>query len=165
MQLYDFQPVPDESGQFFFETRHGLFYLVKFGHTPYLLATAPACAEDVYELSVLLPEPPVVKVPSDPAVARTVLAICELFTAQIGHPIFLFICDSHDGRQAVRARTFARWFADISNPNWLKMDGTLPDDESKGLNYVSLIIQLDHPHFDKATVAFSQLIAVYNRPK
>ena len=164
LMVYDFKRDSVEQNTFLFETRLGLFYEIKFKHTPYLFENAPEYADDVYELSIILAGPGPAKTPPDPAIAYTVFAICETFIEQLGHPIFLFICDTRDGKQAVRARTFTRWFTEINNPYLLKIDGPFPD-EQVGMNYVSLIIQLSHPYFREATAAFADLMAAYNQPK
>ncbi len=165
--MYVFDVSDSDSNSFLFKTKHGLLYEIKFKHTPYLFENAPEYANDVYELSIILAGPETAaftKTPPDPAIAYTVFAICEAFIKQLGHPIFLFICDTRDGKQAVRARTFTRWFAEINNPYLLKIDGSFPD-EQVGMNYVSLIIQLAHPYFREATAAFADLMAAYNQPK
>lgn len=164
MKVYEFRAAAGKENTFLFETNFGLLYEIRFKHTPYLFENAPPYADDVYELSIILADGPTDKTPSDAAIARTVFAIGQAFVEQLGHPIFLFICDTRDGKQAVRARTFSRWFAEINNPHLLKIDGSFPD-EQVGMNYVSLIIQLDHPYFREATAAFADLMAAYNRAK
>ncbi len=164
MSRYEFREAPGEENTFLFETHWGLSYEIKFKHTPYLFENSPEYTNDVYELSIILAEPRPAKAPPDAAIARTVFAIGQAFIDRLGHPIFLFICDTRDGKQAVRARTFTRWFTEIGNPYLLKIDGSFPDPQA-GTNYVSFIIQLDHPYFREATAAFADLIAAYNRPK
>ncbi len=85
-------------------------------------------------------------------------------TNRLAHPIFLFICDTGDGRKTARARIFARWFAEINNSYLPKIDGSFSDNQA-GMNYVSLIIQFDHPYFREVTAAFADLLAAYNRSK
>lgn len=164
MNGYDFEPSDSDPNTFLFKTRYGRFYEIKFKPTPYLFSDAPEYADDVYELSIITIGQGAMKTPPDPAIAWTVFAIGQAFAEWLGHPIFLFICDTCDGKQAVRARTFTRWFTEIGNPYILKIDGSFPD-EKAGANYVSLIIRLDHPYFREATVAFADLLAAYNRPK
>jgi hypothetical protein len=161
---YPFERSDDDPNTFLFRTSLKLAYEIRFKHTPYLFENAPEFADDVYELSIILAEGPTDKTPTDPAIAKTVFAIGQAFIEQVGHPIFLFICDTRDGRQAVRARTFSRWFADLNNPHLFKLDGTFPDEQA-GLNYITLIIQLEHPYYYEATAAFADLMAAYNRPK
>lgn len=161
---YFFEQSEANPASFIFKTSFGLLYEIKFQHTPYLFVDEPEFSNDIYELSVILAEGSQTKTPPDPAIATTVLAICVAFIEQIGHPIFLFICDSRDGRQAVRARTFDRWFKEAKATRIAKFDGSFPDGQGVDL-HISFILQIDHPYYREAVAAFADLIYVYNQPK
>jgi Family of unknown function (DUF6169) len=161
---YFFEPSEVSPDSFIFKTDYGLTYEIRFKHTPYLFFDRPEFTDDVYELSVILAKGSPDKTPPDPAINQTVYAICQLFMEQISYPIFLFICDSSDGRQAVRARTFTRWFKEINPARIEKVDDDFSDEQGVR-NYISFIIQLDHLHYLEAIVAFSELIESYNQPK
>ncbi len=162
--MYAFRRAPDRENTFLFETAYDLLYEIKFQHTPYIFVDEPEFSNDIYELSVILAEGNHAKTPPDLAIATTVLAICVAFIEHIGHPIFLFICDSRDGRQAVRARTFDRWFKEAKATRIAKFDGSFPDGEGVDL-HISFILQIDHPYYREAVAAFADLIYVYNQPK
>lgn len=164
MTQYLFERSETNPYNFVFKTNYELVYEIKFKHTPYIFVNEPDFAEDIYELSIILAEGSPIKTPPDPAIAQTVLAICMAFIDQMGHPIFLFICDSHDGRQAVRARTFTRWFQDSEVKGIAKFDGQFPDEN--GINiYISFMIPSNHPYYREAVVAFTDLIAAYKQAK
>lgn len=52
----------------------------------------------------------------DPRIRDTVIAVLEEFFKQ-DYVTLVYICDTHDGRQASRQRLFSTWFNSYSNKN------------------------------------------------
>lgn len=101
--------------------------------------------------------------PNDVKIRDTVFCIIEEFF-RVNPDILLYICESGDGHQAMRARLFLRWF------NQYNKDGrfiikTAEVDADKATDYIALILQRSHPAFDDIVELFDSEISMFKHNK
>ena len=82
--------------------------------------------------------------PNDEKLKVTVFRIIEAFFAA-NPEILLYICDTGDGRQALRSRLFVRWFNTYANRDaYVMRTVEVEDDDVK--NFAALVVQKSNPH-------------------
>ncbi|MBR5038965.1 MAG: hypothetical protein IKX65_09635 [Prevotella sp.] len=101
--------------------------------------------------------------PNDPKVRKTVIAIIEEFFYQ-NPDILLYMCDTADEQQAMRARLFLRWFNGYEQQKKYAIRTAVLQDEGIE-SYIALIIQRSHPLFDEITNLFDTEIAMFQENK
>ena len=70
----------------------------------------------------------------------------------------MYVCDSTDGRQAVRSRLFNRWFNSYAEKDkYLLLQREVQYEDM--LQYVSLIVRKDHPEVQSITDAFDRVLS------
>jgi hypothetical protein len=141
--VYEYSEVENEVNTFSFQTITGILYEIVFVPTPYLLGEDSVFAPHSFELVVRVSQNPTrQRPPFDRQTARTVAAIFEDFYQRSEYHVILYICDSSDGRQALRK----------GNP-YLKIDDEIRD--SDGTAYpISLILRKQNPHKIQIIEAF-----------
>lgn len=103
------------------------------------------------------------KSPGDIKIAQTVICIIEEFFRQ-NPDILLYLCSTDGDQQAQRSRLFLRWFKSYEQQQRYYIQTAVVRGE--GLSeYVSLIMQRTHPHFDVISRRFEQEISMFNDNK
>lgn len=101
--------------------------------------------------------------PNDAKVRETVIAIIEEFFYQ-NPDILLYMCDTADEQQAMRARLFLRWFNGYEQQKKYAIRTAVLKDEGIE-SYIALIIQRSHPLFEEITNLFDTEIAMFQENK
>lgn len=147
-----------EDGSAYFLTDAGIRYIVYFD------------ADDTSMPSFVCYQLVIVNVdnkpsPRDRKLRDTIVAIVEGFF-QINNEVMLYVCETGDGKQAMRARLFTYWFEHYSyKKNFSFLSGCVPDENGVD-NYASLILRTDHPQYAAVVSEFGNTIQVLNnKPK
>ena len=101
--------------------------------------------------------------PNDAKVRETVIAIIEEFFYQ-NPDILLYMCDTADEQQAMRARLFLRWFNGYEQQKKYVIRTAILKDEGIE-SYIALIVQRSHPQFDEIITLFDTEIAMFQENK
>lgn len=149
--------VEEESGQYIFETDHGILYGVSFDEE-----TMPGSLKAYwFNLANYSQKAS----PRDVKIRTTVILIIEEFFRS-NPDILLYMCDSANNQQAQRSRLFLHWFnaygqqAEYYTCTEMVKDG---DEE----NYIALIVKRDHPQLQAIIDVFNKQIAMFraNKPQ
>ena len=146
-----------ENGRsFFVETNQDLLFRVDF------MDDFSIWPQGAYQFSIVnenhLPSP------SDDKLKATVFRILEAFFA-VNPDILLYICDTGDGRQALRSRLFVRWFNSYSlRDAYVLRTAEILD--SDVWNFAALIVQRSNPRVDEILAEFDETVQVLtNKPE
>jgi Family of unknown function (DUF6169) len=157
-QRYDFELLNDTFYNYTFKTENNIEYLVKFKPTPYLFGETSIFAPHSFEMIIEVAINPTSKNPVfDSKVSRTVAAIFEDFYIKSDLHIIIYICESNDGRQDIRATKFHKWFQHFAPKNYTKYDAAFIDGED--VYPVSLILKLNNPDTPAIINNFYAIIA------
>lgn len=124
-----------------------------FKPSSYLFPNHPVFNKDVYEFIVRIQVNP----PVDPLLPPTIAAIFHDFFQREG-AVVVYICDSSDGRQAVRFRKFNSWYSYFEGRGTILMKIDLEFEDKDVPIYTSLILQAKHPFLPEIISAYQQLI-------
>lgn len=97
------------------------------------------------------------KSPRDSKVRETIVAIVEEFF-QKNQAALLYICETGDGKQAMRGRLFSYWFETYRNREAFLILPLSINDEEGIENFAALIIRRDNPQFNDVVTEFSNTI-------
>lgn len=102
------------------------------------------------------------KSPSDPKVKEAVLAIIEGFFDS-NQEILLYVCETGDGKEALRNRLFLRWMREYDNKSIFYMEHV--ELRAEGIdNYATLIVQKSNPRLDDIVGDFHRAIDEIRKP-
>ena len=101
--------------------------------------------------------------PNDTKVRETVIAIIEEFFYQ-NPDILLYMCDTADEQQSMRARLFLRWFNGYEQQKKYVIRTAILKDEGIE-SYIALIVQRSHPQFEEIITLFDTEIAMFQENK
>lgn len=119
-----------------FTTDFGVDYLVGFDIVPFFPES------EVYEFAItnLCGK----SSPRDPKLRGTIMAIVYDFFLS-SETAMLYICDTSDGRQAMRDRLFHYWANTEPRLSHFVMHTTNVTDEEGITNYATIVLRADHP--------------------
>ena len=101
--------------------------------------------------------------PNDVKVRETIIAVIEEFFFQ-NPDILLYMCDTADEQQKVRARLFLRWFNGYRQQDRYTIRTARLTEE--GIDtYLALIIQRTHPQYQEVIDLFDREIAQFQSNK
>lgn len=105
------------------------------------------------------------KSPRDSKVRETIIAIVEDFFMQ-NNEVMLYICETGDGKQAMRNRLFGYWINHYKT-NWnISFWSSSVKDENGVRNYATIIIRNDNPRIQEIARKFADTIQLFNdKPK
>lgn len=102
--------------------------------------------------------------PNDEKLKATIFRIIEAFFAA-NPDILLYICETGDGRQALRSRLFIRWFNTYSKRDAYVMK-TDEVQEGNTRNFAALIVQKSNPRLNEIIAEFDETIRILtNKPE
>ena len=102
--------------------------------------------------------------PLDQRLRETILLLIEAFFSA-NPDILLYICETGDGRQALRSRLFVRWFNTYSERDAYVMQ-TVEILEGKTRNFAALIVQKSNPRLEEILSEFDETISILtNKPE
>lgn len=100
--------------------------------------------------------------PRDTCVKDTVFAIISEFF-RVNNATMLYICESGDGKQAMRSRLFSHWFADFANKcKYVFLQSSILDTEGIE-NYFAIITRTDNPHLDNVMAEFTSAVKLFRQ--
>lgn len=95
--------------------------------------------------------------PSDPKLKNTVFCIVEAFF-RANPDILLYLCETGDGKQAIRNRLFMRWFKEYSSHHLFYFDTV--EMQSEGVdNFAAIIVQKSNPELNAIISEFNEVVA------
>lgn len=119
-----------------FDTEYGVQYVVGFDSSDFLL-----CAE-TYQFFIANGNNK--RSPRDEKLKATIVAIAWDFLMS-SNEAMVYICDTGDGKQAMRNRLFKYWITESPLYNKVTTVTTTIKDEEDIDNYATLVIRNDHP--------------------
>lgn len=126
-----------EKGFYEFFTSHDVHYSVGFLEDDLLLQ-----GQEAYQLIIANVNHR--SSPRDAKVRDTVIGIVDEFF-RVNNTTLLYICETGDGKQAMRSRLFSYWFNTYEyNTRYSMVTTCIPDDEGTN-NFAALIVRLDNP--------------------
>ena len=149
-----YQVWEDERG-YSFKTDFGIFYTVEFD---------PEISDlDIVAYWFNLTNNSHKSSPNDMKIRDTVVCIIEEFFHN-NPDILLYICDTADNQQEMRARLFLRWFNQYADTQQFVIK-TAEIKNKKQSDYIALIIQKTHPAFDDIIALFDSEISMFKANK
>ena len=146
-----------KDGSVFFTTDNGLHYIVSFD--PDDVSLTHLCYQLVIVNVDNMPSPRDIKL------RDTIVAIVEGFFAS-NNEVMLYICETGDGKQAMRNRLFQYWYSHYERKQEFTFLSTSIKDEEGVINYATLIIRNDNPDYADVVKEFALTINVLNeKPK
>lgn len=97
--------------------------------------------------------------PSDYKLKDTILLLIEAFFAR-NPEILLYICDTGDGKQALRSRLFIRWFNTYRNKDAYIVE-TAEVKEGNIKNFAALIVQKSNPQLESIVSDFRETVKLF----
>jgi Family of unknown function (DUF6169) len=160
---YDFEFQGGNDKSYFFETKNGYFYQIKFKESSYLFSPIKTISLNSFEFVIDLVYPQGnSKVILDSVIPYTIAAIFKDFFKLNGLGTVVYIIDSSDSRQSARKRKFDSWVELFKGDEYFKVDAEIIDLEKNKI-YSSLIIKTDNPNFNEIIKYFGSLPSKYSK--
>lgn len=93
----------------------------------------------------------------DAEVKESIIAIINEFFAQ-NNDILLYICDTSDGREAIRNRLFVRWFKETDTDNVFEIKTADAIVEGEGM-FFAIIFKKSNPKYTEISTEFEEAAA------
>ena len=93
--------------------------------------------------------------PNDSKLKLTILYILDSFF-KVNNDILLYICETGDGKQAMRNRLFIRWFQQYSEHH-LYYFKTLEIQAEGIMNFAAIIVRFDNPKINEIIQEFDMI--------
>ena len=97
------------------------------------------------------------KSPRDTKLRDTIMAIVEEFF-QTNESILLYICETGDGKQAMRKRLFEYWLSTYDYKSGFSILSSSLIDADGIWNFASIIVRNDNPHLKEITSEFMETV-------
>lgn len=141
-------------GFYEFVTTHGVHYSIGFMEDDLLMQ------EDAYQLIIANVNHR--SSPRDTKVRDTVVGIVDEFFAQ-NNTTLLYICETGDGKQAMRSRLFEFWFSKFKRKALFTMISSSIIDEDGVVNYATIILRNDNPRFTQAIAEYTKSVQILSQ--
>lgn len=143
-------------GSAYFTTDKGLHYIVSFDPDDAILSTL------CYQLIIInVDNKPS---PRDCKLRDTIVAIVEGFFA-FNNEVMLYICETGDGKQAMRNRLFQYWYSQYERKYEFTFLSASIKDEEGIVNYATFIMRNDNPNYVEVLEDFGHSVQVLsNKP-
>lgn len=128
-----------------FTTDNGVTLMVGFSSTNLITS------DDAYEFVIINAEHK--PSPRDTKVKETIVAIVDEFFHSNNNTI-LYLCETGDGKQALRNRLFQDWFTSYTLKNNYVFLSTTITDEENTRNYATIIARNDNPNLEAVIEEF-----------
>ena len=155
--INDYAPykVEEDSGQYIFETDHGILYGVSFDEEP-MPGSLKAYWFNLANYSQKAS-------PRDVKIRTTVILIIEEFF-RVNPDILLYMCDSANNQQAQRSRLFLHWFNTYGQQTEYYTCTEMVKDGNEE-NYIAFIVKRNHPQLQAIIDMFNKQIAMFRANK
>lgn len=101
--------------------------------------------------------------PNDTKLRQTIFCIVEAFF-QRNPEILLYLCETGDGKQALRSRLFIRWFKEYSSHKDFYFDTI--EMEAEGVeNFAAIIVQKSNPRISQIISEFNEVVEELRKPE
>lgn len=135
-----------------FETKTGVFLYVGFDEDDLLTSES-------YQFVVLngnnKPSP------RDEWVKDTIFAIIKEFF-RVNNAVMLYICETGDGKQAMRSRLFSHWFSTFAdNGKYSILQSSIVDREGID-NFFAIILRNDNPNIQQVIAEFTSTVNFFS---
>lgn len=158
-----FNPYPLNNQQdkyYTFVSDYGVEYIITFDISSHL--TVASYQSTVYEFSFYALSNGVQKLPVDSRVSDTIVSILRtLFDDPFA--ILLYVCESIDGKQLARKRTFDKWYIQCTDGQQEKYDFNLLSEAVE--IYASIIISVNNPEKQLLLNEFEETYQLYQSYK
>jgi len=99
--------------------------------------------------------------PRDNGVKDTVFAIINEFF-RVNNATMLYICETGDGRQAMRSRLFSHWFTTFTDKGkYSILQSSIVDSENIE-NYFAIILRNDNPNLQQVITEFANTVNFFS---
>lgn len=143
-----------EFGDFVFQTCHKIIYGVAF------LEDSPIGGCATFQLTISNKNDR--HEAFDPSVRATILSIIEVFFCE-NNNVLIYICDTSDGREAVRNRLFLKWFEDYADNHRFYFRTAHAVIEGEGF-FAALIAELSNPQIEAVKQNFERTAKELSKP-
>ncbi|MBQ9637525.1 MAG: hypothetical protein IJV36_06510 [Prevotella sp.] len=146
-----------EDGEFRFETDHDIRYAISFDKEEMRRGI------DTYWFN--LSNRSGKASPGDKKIRMTIVLLIEEFFCK-NSDVLLYMCDSANDQQAMRARLFLRWFNSSGHQiEYFTRTEKVMDEEEE--NYIAIIVKRNHPKFEEIISLYERQIEMFraNKPQ
>ena len=148
---YEVRPFVKE-GFVTFSTDSGILLSVGFEKSDLILS------DDAYEFAIVNVEHKAS--PRDTKVKETIVAIVDEFFCS-NNKTMLYLCETIDGKQALRNRLFQDWFSGYSKQgNFVFLSTSIRDAENV-MNYATIIARNDNPNLEAIISEFYSTVKLF----
>lgn len=99
--------------------------------------------------------------PGDTKVRDTILTILDAFFGS-NNDVLLYICETADGKQAMRNRLFQNWFSIYQRKSMITVLSSSVTDAEGIVNYATIIIRNDNPKLKEVVEEFTNTVTMFN---
>lgn len=143
-----------EFGDFVFQTREGIIYGIAF------LEDNPIGGCETYQLTISNKNDH--HGAFDPDVRITIFAIIEEFFCNNSN-VLIYICDTSDGREAVRNRLFLKWFEEYADNGHFYFSTAQATIEGEGF-FAAVIAKYSNPKIELVKKDFERTSRELSKP-
>ena len=136
-----------------FRTRYGILFAVEFDSETFIA--------DAYWLNLYNRNHR--NSPGDSDVRDTIICIIEEFFRAAPN-IMLYMCETGDERQSMRARLFTRWFNNSDIGHRFVIKTAILKDENVD-NYIAIIVEKANPHCAEVIASFEEQVKLFRENK
>ncbi len=139
----------EPEGFYEFVTDHGVLYSVGFMEDDSLISSG------AYQFIISNVNHQVS--PSDDKVRQTIMLLVDCFFSK-SNDTLLYLCETGDGKQAMRNRLFQYWFSQYDKKDDFTYLSTSITDVDGVVNYATIIIRNDNPLLVEIVNEFTQTV-------
>lgn len=146
-----------ENSRAVFTTDYGVLYIISFDEDD------TSMSRTTYQFVILNANNK--QSPRDKKLRDTIIAIVEDFF-ESNNEVMLYICETGDGKQAMRNRLFNYWFSSFINKGqYTLLQSSVKDDEGIE-NFFAVICRNDYPEAKQVVSEFYDTVILFNnKPK
>ena len=152
---YTLQTIEGKDGLYKFTTEYGVKYVVGF-------IPDDSIVNGAYQFVILntnnRPSP------NDSKIKDVVIVLIDAFFNQ-NDEVLIYICETGDGKQAMRNRLFQQWFSRYNQEGSYTFITSSIKDEDDVINYASLIVKNTNPRLKEIVSEFTDTMQLFrNKP-
>ena len=137
----------EKDGAYLFKTDYGIVYKISFMEDDTIW--------DSGAYQFLITNLSNVASPNDSKLKLTILYLLESFF-KVNNDILLYICETGDGKQAMRNRLFMRWFQQYSEHHLYYLK-TVEIQAEGMMNFAAIIVRYDNPRINEIIQEFDMI--------
>lgn len=144
----------ESANYYYFKTDHGVLYKVGF------MDDDTIWEKGAYQFIIANENNQ--QSPNDSKVRETVFCVMEAFFRS-NPEILLYLCETGDGKQAMRNRLFVRWFRQYANNELYYFDTV--EITAEGVdNFAAIIVQKSNPQLHQIIAEFNEVVEELKKP-